>query len=254
MHHGQAAKLAKGLVDAGIQIIDAPVMPGETLQEWPVGEYIVYGSTRLVEDAFDQGRPGTFYSPRQFNVKTWIQNRQDMFNSDVVFMSTGNLREYCQELHRNILEEGQDRHMFFRPVHDLKPFNAKVLSPEDIADVDKYLFGNYQVEDDVEIAISEAHQIDAEVRLFIVGGEYVSGSYYRRYGEPFLENCDDTSLREEMIWLNKGQWLPHQNCVLDMAWSGGSWYALEFNCINASGFYDHDVAKVAKALSSQEWV
>jgi hypothetical protein len=44
------------------------------------------------------------------------------------------------------------------------------------------------------------------------------------------------------------KWLPDQCCVMDLALVEDELKVIEFNCINSSGFYDHDVDAIFKAL------
>ena len=244
-------KLAEALKYEGIPFTDAPVMPFEVLKEWPEGDFIVYGSTRLVQYALEQKRGRVFYDGDLFNVKAWCANRSDMLNADATYCTAADVRRLAPRAARSAIEAGDDTHMFFRPLHDLKPFGAKVLSPEHYADPDKNLFGNFIVPDETPVAVSSAKRIDAEVRLFLVNGRIVSGSYYRKDGKQHHENIDAQPVFHEFEVLNWGRWIPNYNCVMDMALHQDKWYVLEFNCINASGFYDHDIRAIVRALSSQ---
>ncbi|MGE8453318.1 MAG: ATP-grasp domain-containing protein [Pseudomonadales bacterium] len=255
MKHQGAAKLAKALQDSGIPFTDAPLLPFEELTTWPEGEFIVYGSTRLVEYAYKQGRPGVFYDPETFNVRAWSKNVRRLLNSPGAILTAGQIRTGAPEWAWFLADQQKGKAFHFRPVCDLKPFNAQVLHTDQFEDIEKNLFGSYEVPDDTEIAISAAQMIDAEVRFFVVSGVPISGSYYRRKGKPHLQQLDGQTFEqgEAMTAADRFalQWLPHKNCVMDLALVDGKWHVLEFNCLNASGFYDHDIEGVATALSVQ---
>jgi len=44
------------------------------------------------------------------------------------------------------------------------------------------------------------------------------------------------------------KWLPNRNVVMDLALVDNELKVIEFNCINCSGFYNHDVRKIFDAL------
>lgn len=255
MRHQGAAKLAEALTNAGIPFTDAPLLPFEELTTWPEGDFVVYGSTRLVEYAHKQGRPGVFYNPETFNVRAWSKNVRRLLNQPIAILTADQIRKGDPQWTQFRSQRHVGKAFHFRPVYDLKPFNAQVLHTDQFEDIEKNLFGSYDVPYDTEIAISAAQMIDAEVRFFIVSGVPVSGSYYRRKGKPHLQQLDGETFEqgEALTAADRFalQWLPHKNCVMDLALVGGKWHVLEFNCINASGFYDHDIEGVAMALSVQ---
>jgi hypothetical protein len=81
-----------------------------------------------------------------------------------------------------------------------------------------------------------------------VDGEVVSGSFYRIDGQLKSERILDGDFMSPAQEFAEG-WLPHQCCVMDLAHM--PYYEtkiLEFNCINGSGFYDHDIGKVINQL------
>lgn len=71
---------------------------------------------------------------------------------------------------------------------------------------------------------------------------------YRAHDQLRKENVDNDKsiVVEAQAFADK--WLPNDNCVMDLALIDGQLKVLEFNCINSSGFYDHNVDAVFKAL------
>jgi hypothetical protein len=86
-----------------------------------------------------------------------------------------------------------------------------------------------------------------EYRWFIVGGKIISGSIYRKNDALYKERVIDsnTILTAQKL---ADMWLPHECCVMDTALIGTELKVVEFNCINCSGFFDHDISAVFKAL------
>ena len=71
----------------------------------------------------------------------------------------------------------------------------------------------------------------------------VSGSERAMKGQTQQkEEKDEKVIAEAQTFADK--WLPHENCVMDIALVDGKPKVIEFNNINGSGFYDHDVEKV----------
>lgn len=45
------------------------------------------------------------------------------------------------------------------------------------------------------------------------------------------------------------KWLPNRCCCMDVAKTPKGFEIIEFNCLNASGFYDHDIIKFANSVT-----
>ena len=70
---------------------------------------------------------------------------------------------------------------------------------------------------------------------------------YRYLGQPRLvqETCPDVIAEAQAM---ADTWLPSPCCVMDTCLVGDDMKVVEFNCINASGFYDHDISLVLNKL------
>ena len=71
---------------------------------------------------------------------------------------------------------------------------------------------------------------------------------YRCRGQLVKNRELDQAVILEAQKLAEG-WLPHRNCVMDTALVDDKLYVIEFNCINGSGFYGHDVSAIFTALA-----
>lgn len=238
-------------VDWALQDLDIPyigvnVIPFsddlEFLFDQPKGrEIIPYGSTSLIRHAQRYNWSGLFFSKSNFNVEAFNSNRDDMLNSDARFM---NVVEASQAFAPN------DRELWFiRPTEDLKTFSGTLTTGGEISrwmtSIDS---GNFQFTEDTMVAISQPKIILAEWRWFVVGGKIVDGSMYHHNGVLFIQHETDPSVRKE-AQVMADKWLPHETVVMDLALTTTGLKVIEFNCLNGSGFYKHDISKIVTAVT-----
>lgn len=203
---------------------------------------IVYGSCKLTKIAYQNNWSGLFFN-EDFNSTSWNKNRTDMLNSDCVVITVNEAKTFFDEL-----DDTQQR--FIRPVKDLKEFSGIVTN---IGEIKRWMSsvdsGNYSFSGDTLVSIAPVQDIMGEWRWFVVNGQVIDGSLYRTYGRRLLRHETDQSI------INEAQkfadvWLPHKNCVMDLALTENGVKVIEFNCLNSSGFYNHDIEKVVKAIHS----
>lgn len=207
-------------------------------------DFIPYGSTSFVETAYDLGWTGLYFDKERFCYRTACQNRDDMLNDDDI-MGVADALQYLRTL-----PETQD--LFMRPAHDLKQFSGNVYTAKEAADFlyDAMTFegsGSYKLPPDLLIVLAQPKNLMREERWFVVGGTVIEGSAYRVDGQLHSERLTaDADVKMAQSFADK--WLPHECCVMDLATLGdGGQKVVEFNCINGSGFYDHDIAAVMTA-------
>lgn len=206
--------------------------------------YIPYGSTSFVETTYDLGWTGLAFDPDRFSYHEAVKNRRDMLNDETILP----VKEIISLL------EGYDKRLeiFCRPSHDLKQFSGYVDTVENILaflkDATQCVSSrSYRIDSDTFIVVARPRMIVAEWRCFIVGGKVIDASLYRLNGELNSKHITDKNLLN-IFQIFADQWLPHQNCVMDIASCGnGDMKTIEFNTINGSGFYDHDIKKVMTA-------
>lgn len=206
-------------------------------------DYIPYGSTLLTTLGLKLGWKGLHFNLENFSIeKAWL-HRTDLLNDSLITTV-----EHAERLLRT---KNQD--IFIRPDLDLKHFSGQVINSIECADWLKDAMslpeesGTYAMTKDMKVCISEPVNIDAEWRYFVVGGKIVSGSMYRRGKQLYKKRELDEKVLTEAQTFADG-WLPDECCVMDLALVNGEVKIVEFNCINASGFYDNDVDAVFKAL------
>lgn len=213
-------------------------------------DHIPYGSTSFVEETHRLGWKGLSFDEEQFSYKMAKAHRIDMLNGDYILPAVLAARLLGQF--------NKTSPIFMRPAHDLKQFSGAVYTVEEAADflIDAMKCassGSYHIPMDLDIMISQPQNILAEWRWFIVGSQVIDGSMYRRNGQLHKEHVTVGDLLTDAGVFKDAQkfaekWLPSPCCVMDTCLlANGATKVVEFNCINGSGFYDHDIKKVMHA-------
>lgn len=205
---------------------------------------IPYGSCKLTRISNERGWRGNCFNPRTFDMTIWNRRRNDMLNSGAHFMKVKDTSSFLDGI-------DDDMEWFIRPIHDLKQFNGTVARVGDIKDwMNSTKSGNFSFGEDTEIALSPLQTLYSESRYFVVDGKVVDGSYYRIGGRLVSVHITQAEALDAAQEKADG-WLPHECCVMDLAETDDGLKVIEFNSINSSGFYDHDVKKIVTAMT--EW-
>ena len=215
---------------------------------------IPYGSNSMMKAAQKLAWDGLFFSEYNFRTDQWIQNRDDMLNRDAHGMTISRLITDFDDYVRGLREvEDPDpqqkkrwenyleKDYFIRPRDDTKYFTGVCVKGRDIPNH----FRHY--DKSVRVSLASSKEIDMEWRYFVVGGKIIDGSIYKFEDRPFFKHETDRDVLEEAQTF-ADQWLPHETCVMDLALNKGKLKVVEFNCINSTGFYNHDIPKVIAAI------
>lgn len=207
-------------------------------------DYIPYGSTVLSEVASELGWKGCYFDLSVNNYQTFIENRDDMLNDNVLRLDEA--VSFLKDRPKNEL-------WFTRPSKDLKEYSGMVDTAGELYEWlnDRILCacsGSYQLQPDTMIVLSKPKSIDAEYRWFVVDGKVITGSMYKNNSHLYKqEQLDIEVINEAQEFADK--WLPSPCCVMDLCLlTTGEVKVVEFNCINSSGFYDCNVSKIFKSL------
>lgn len=206
-------------------------------------DYIPYGSTLFTMLALDKHWKGLYFNLESFNMRAAFRNRSDMLNEGLV-VSVYKAEKYLHSF---------DRDIFIRPDLDLKHFSGQVMNSIECADWLKDAMslppesGTYAMPSNMLVVISEPKNIQAEWRWFIIGNEIIDGAMYRVNGQLVKKHENDIDVINEAQSFAK-KWLPSPCCVMDLALVDNELKVVEFNCLNSSGFYGHDVHKIFNAL------
>ncbi len=209
-----------------------------------IGEdYIPYGSTLFVKLAKRLNWKGLYFDENKFNYSEALKNRNDMLNDNVITI---------KEAIKIIENQKKNSEWFIRPSHDLKQFSGMVLTAEKCLEwFNNVINIDSEINLDTEVVLTKNKQIKAEWRWFVIGRKAISGSMYRFKENTIKERVVEKNLIDEaQEFANK--WLPHENCVMDLALVGDELKVIEFNGINASGFYNHDVKLIFDSIWKYE--
>lgn len=246
IHEMGLAKVREAIQPYSHQYVSVIPFSNEFISSEPVEgtDYIAYGSTLFIKLGHELEWKGVYFNYDNFNYEAAVKYRSDMLN-DYVILSA---RETIP-----FLESGDVEKWFIRPSLDLKHFNGQVIDRQECITWLKDAMncassGSYQIDQDLQIVLAEPKHIQAEWRWFIVDGKIISGAMYRCRGQLVKYPELDPDVIAEATKLSEG-WLPHRNCVMDTALVDNKLYVVEFNCINGSGFYGHDVNAIFKALA-----
>ncbi len=230
--------------DLPVQWVGCIPFTEELTSEEPIEDpwYIPYGSTLFTRISQEKRFVGLHYDLEQLNYARFVQKRNDMTN--LLVISVGVAIKLLESFH-------PDTRLFTRPSFDNKQYAGVVMPAKEIRDWLVSMVesgpGSYHIDPDTMIVLDRELDIQAEWRWFIVDGKIISGSMYRAHGQMRVQReltADVIKEAQEMADI----WLPHECVVMDTALVRGTMKVLEFNCINASGFYDHDIGAIFKAL------
>jgi len=205
-------------------------------------DILPYGSTTLLKIAMERGWKRLSFNDN-FDFRCWQgARRRDMLNRDGFVCTVAEAAAHAAKRDPNEM-------FFIRPVGDLKLFSGTVAPASEIARwMQSAESGHFTFTNDDLVVLAPPKKILAEWRYFICNEQIVSGSQYRSRGQLCVKReTDPNVLKEAQMFADV--WLPHRNCVMDLALDGdGVVQVIEFNCINGSGFYDHDIERIVVAL------
>lgn len=139
--------------------------------------------------------------------------------------------------------------MFVRPDEDSKAFNGGIFDKNSLKAVIDPAIKKAYIDQDTLIVIAEPVQIDAEWRTFIVNGQVVAASSYRK---DSIGNVDLHVPHHviDLAFEAAELWSPAPVFCLDIALTGQRYGIVEANCFNASRFYGADASAILKSVSS----
>jgi len=206
-------------------------------------DYIPYGSTLMSTIGLDLGWKGLYFDLEQFNYEAAVANRDDMLNDGAIMTVEETI---------DFMRASTQEQWFIRPSLDLKHFAGQVIERIECV---KWLTQalscssseTKRMYKDMKIVVATPQNIQAEWRWFVVGGKVVDGSMYRSHGQLIKQHeTDPKVIAEAQTFADK--WSPNRNVVMDLALVDNELKVIEFNCINCSGFYNHNVRKIFDAL------
>lgn len=243
-----ARSVWQAAIDSGANVQEIVVLPftDEFDNEVPEmdGVIIPYGSCSFTKISKRKGWLGNCYVDETFRADVWNKNRDDMLNHDAVLMKVKDTAEFFKDT-------DEEENWFIRPARDLKEFTGTVSQVGDIKSwMSSPSSGNFSFGEDTEIVLAPVKTLFSESRFFVVDRKVVSGSYYRMGGRMHSKQIHQQEVLD-YAQRKADKWLPHDCCVMDLADTEDGIKVIEFNTINGSGFYDHDIPVIVKAMT--EW-
>lgn len=209
------------------------------------GLFVFYGSTTLILNALQNPiyASGVFMDAEKFNLQNYLlQWKHKMLNYDSIFCS---LAEFITH---DYLGESE---WFLRPIGDDKSFSGTLMDFKGIQKMAENLknSNNSLLNADTRIAFSSPKEIEKEWRHFIVDRKIVSTSRYRMGGETSISSIDIPDALINFVNQCIEEYIPHPIFVMDTALSNGTYYIIECNCFNGTGFYQHDIPSIIREVN-----
>lgn len=179
---------------------------------------------------------GIFYDVNKFDQLYYKDLDLPLLNSDAMYLPV-----------KHNLNVSFSEPKFIKPSRDLKAFNGGIL--EAGVTIQGYIMNqNHQsFYIDELVVISELVNVGAEYRFFVVNQEVITGSYYRKNGQMFVNNnipSEVYSVASDYAKLYQ----PHDVFTLDIAETSEGYKIIEYNCWNSSGSYACDLKKIYTAV------
>lgn len=222
--------------DNNVDFIDASLAGDFSFDTWeellnhPSNHRIPYGSVGWVKRATESNQ---FKNVNAFNEMFDVYKWLDIFGDDVV-NSDG--REHL----------GPNIH--FDHQYHIRPLNEDKAVVGGVYDLEKWQdhIKDRQIEN-ATFWISPLKTIDAEIRCWIIDGEVVGASFYRKNGEQHRVMVDDLGIiRVAQRFASKFE--TTRPFVMDLAMVDGKWKLMETNPIYASGWYAMEPEIVLRKL------
>jgi len=146
--------------------------------------------------------------------------------------------------------------MFFaRPCKDTKLFTGGVFMRDSWYEMVEHLKVNSErnIEYD-SVMFSKIKNISYETRCWVVGGEVITMSEYKRGRFVTYKNVDDNLYLKDDVKKLVDMYQPADSFVIDVCETveePGVLKVVEINCINCSGFYEANMQKVIDSLNQK---
>lgn len=206
----------------------------------PQGKFIPYGSTSMIKLLNRAKLDGCYLYFDHENLKTskWIDKLGDrILNSDAKIMKLSEAMK---------LEKGT---FFMKPDDDLKDFCGSIVDAEGIKKFyDEVSAGGFCFSPDIDVVLSPIKDTGFEYRFFMIHDYIISCSSYKLRSQMIVDEPVPYAAMKFAKDTAK-IWHPQDVHVMDVVDVGGEYKVIEFNCFNASGFYNCDLNKIIREVS-----
>ncbi len=147
-----------------------------------------------------------------------------------------------------------DDAIFVRPAQDTKTFSGRVFQPDEFRDWQRSIVNpssnhGTSLTPQTLIQLSKPVEIYAEYRFWIVKGEIITQSLYKRGSQVVYDREVDERLAL-FVTDRLTEWLPHETFVMDVCDTPNGIKIVEINTLNSSGLYAADVQRLVLALET----
>jgi len=201
---------------------------------------LIMGSDSLIKAAQKKNWwPGAFTN-ENFHHSVWKRELGDvLLNHDASVVRF-----------EDVVPPEEDKSFFIRPAFDFKIFAGTVITPESfISWRDKAVAYGDTLNADTEVVVAPYREILQEYRFFVVNGMIVAESSYKIGNRVISNDAVDWDVGLFAVMVN-ARWQPAYAYVMDVARTKDGLKVIEYNCINASGFYACDCLKIVQSLSA----
>ncbi|HLL23077.1 MAG TPA: ATP-grasp domain-containing protein [Kofleriaceae bacterium] len=180
-------------------------------------------------------RPGIYFDAATFRWSVMAEHWRDlMFTPDGEITTA---REVLAELETS-------GPLFIRPDEDSKAFDGGTY-----ADASTLRSALGSTDGSLVVVRGRVTTVDAEWRCFVVGGQIVDASEYRRAGRPSFHRGAPPRVLD-LVDAAIARWSPAPVTCVDVASSGAHFGIVEVNCFNAARFYAADPGTVLAAVAA----
>ena len=211
---------------------ELPALPPEVEQ----GAVVCYGPS-FVPRVVDRPawRPGIFFDREAFRWSTMrAQWGELMLSEDGQVMSLADAVEM-------LAVAGSSG--FVRPDADDKQFDGGVYEAEALR------LASRRADRASQVIVAAPRAIDAEWRCFVIAGQVVDSSEYRRAGRPSQHRGAPPRV-VDLAEQAAAHWMPAPVTCIDIGSSGDRFGVIEANCFNASRFYGVDTRGVLERVAA----
>lgn len=141
---------------------------------------------------------------------------------------------------------------FIRPIEDSKVFAGAVFERDAFREWQRKVvvleedYGNSLTKDTL-IQVTQPKVIFSEYRFWVVMGDIVCGSLYKR-GDKVIYSDQVDEVFFSYVRDRIATWMPHAAFVIDVCDTPDGIKIVEINTLNSSGFYACDIPKLVMAL------
>jgi hypothetical protein len=244
---GEAERLVTAASAAGATVQLVKVIPfSDELPDVPREvPTIFYGAVNFINNVWKSGRwsPAAWYSNNAFSYDNYLARYDtEMLNSDGRILT---MEQFGLEKH------DQDTLFFVRPIRDLKEFAGEIMTFGDYAGwFDGISHGGFTITPDCPILVAEPKRIVEEYRLFVVEGEVVAWTRYKK-GDRFARLNVTSDVPSDVLLYGERQarrYSPAPVFVMDVGYTQDGLKIIELGSFNSAGLYAAKEADIVEAI------